>query len=65
MATFDRRLVTDMANPKSLVYALHNHWDTIEALAPLSRELPAFEQDQVLAVIMRMHPGLTGNGYEE
>ena len=45
-----------MANPKSLLYHLHKHWDVIEALARASRELPAFEERQVLAMIGKHHP---------
>src|SRR5690554_6702650 len=45
-----------MATPKSLVFQLHKHWEVIEHLARLSRELPAFEEAQVLAVIGR-HSG--------
>ena len=40
-----------MANPKSLTFALYSHWDVIERLVLLGREFPAFEQDQVIAVI--------------
>lgn len=42
-----------MASPKSLLYQLHRHWDIIETLSRQSRELPAFEQPHVLAVIER------------
>lgn len=42
-----------MASPKSLLYQLHRHWDIIETLCRQSRELPAFEQSHVLAVIER------------
>ena len=42
-----------MASPKSLLYQLHRHWDIIETLCRQSRELPAFEQPHLLAVIER------------
>lgn len=42
-----------MASPKSLVFQLHKNWEVIEHLTRLSRELPAFEEAQVLAVIAR------------
>lgn len=46
-----------MANPRSLIYALYTHWDILESLIPLSREFPVFEQQQLLTVIARSHPG--------
>ena len=45
-----------MATPKSLVSALYNHWDTVEWLAQLSRELPSFESEQIIAVVARIAP---------
>jgi len=45
-----------MATPKSLVYHLHKHWDLVEALTRASRELPVFEERQVLATIGKYHP---------
>lgn len=42
-----------MATPKSLVFQLHKYWEVIDHLARLPRELPAFEEAQVLAVIAR------------
>jgi hypothetical protein len=44
-----------MVNPRSLVYALHKHWDVIEHLVRLTRDSPAFDRDQVLAVVRRHH----------
>lgn len=44
-----------MANPKSLVFHLHKHWDLIESLTRLSRNLPAFDEQQVLVAIGRHH----------
>lgn len=45
-----------MATPKSLVSALYTHWDTVEWLAQLSRELPSFESEQIIAVVARLAP---------
>ena len=45
-----------MTNPRSLIHALYLHWDIIENLVLLSREFPAFEQEQVLPVIARCAP---------
>lgn len=42
-----------MASPKSLIFQLHRHWEIIELLCRQSRELPAFEQPHLLAVIER------------
>ena len=40
-----------MSNFRSLVLALHRHWDVVEHLVRLTRESPAFEREQALAVI--------------
>jgi hypothetical protein len=45
-----------LATPKSLVSALHDHWDTVEWLAQLSRELPSFEAEHITAVVARLVP---------
>lgn len=37
-----------MANPRSLVFALYTHWDTVELLVRLSREFAVLTRDQVL-----------------
>lgn len=42
-----------MANPRSLVYALYTHWDTVEMLARLSREFAVLTSDQVLNSIAK------------
>lgn len=42
-----------MATPKSLVFQLHRHWEVMECLCRMSRELPAFEPAHVLTVIER------------
>lgn len=43
-----------MTNPRSLVRTLYEHWDSIEHLVLMSREFPAFELDQALAVIAKI-----------
>ena len=43
-----------MANPRSLVYALYTHWDTVELLVRLSRELAVLTSDQVLNGIAKV-----------
>lgn len=43
-----------MANPRSLVYALYTHWDTVELLVRLSRELAVLTSDQVLNGISKV-----------
>ena len=50
-----------MATPKSLVSALHDHWDTVEWLAQLSRELPSFDRDTIVAVVARLRPAATAD----
>lgn len=45
-----------MATPKSLVSALYDHWDTVEWLTQLSRELPSFEAEHIAAVVARLTP---------
>jgi hypothetical protein len=47
-----------LATPKSLVAALHSHWETVEWLVQLSREMPSFDAGQVLAVVARLAPAL-------
>jgi len=43
-----------MANPRSLVYALYTHWDTVELLVRLSREFAVLTSDQVLNGISKV-----------
>ena len=43
-----------MANPRSLVYALYTHWDTVELLVRLSREFAVLTSDQVLNGIAKV-----------
>jgi len=45
-----------MASPRSLTFALYTHWDVIENLVLLGREFPAFDVQQVSAVISRCSP---------
>lgn len=43
-----------MANPRSLVYALYTHWDTVELLVRLSREFAVLTSEQVLNGIAKV-----------
>lgn len=54
-----------MASPRSLTLALYTHWEIIESLVPLTRDFPAFDQEQVLAAIARTHPTLSPGQREE
>lgn len=45
-----------MANPRSLVYALYTHWDTVEVLVRLSREFAVLTTEQVLGSIAKVAP---------
>lgn len=54
-----------MTSPRSLTFALYNHWDVVESLIPLTRDFPAFEASQVLAVIARRQPGFARAQCEE
>ena len=47
-----------MANPRSLVHTLYNHWDTVEVLVRLSREFAVLTSDQVLGCIAKVSPQL-------
>ena len=40
-----------MANPKSLLFHLHRHWEVVELLVRASRELPSFSEEQILAAV--------------
>ena len=51
-----------MFNPRSLVYALYTHWDTVEVLVRLSREFAVFTSDQALACITSVSPHLDAEG---
>lgn len=45
-----------MANPRSLIYALYVHWDTVEVLVRLSREFAVLTTEQVLGCIAKVAP---------
>lgn len=45
-----------MANPRSLVYALYTHWDTVEVLVRMSREFAVLTTEQVLGCIAKVAP---------
>ena len=47
-----------MANPRSLVYALYTHWDTVEVLVRMSREFAVLTTEQVLGCITKVAPQL-------
>ena len=51
-----------MFNPRSLVYALYTHWDTVEVLVRLSREFAAFTSEQALSAISKVAPHLDAEG---
>lgn len=54
-----------MASPRSLTLALYTHWEIIESLVPLTRDFPAFDPGQVLAVIARTNPTLAPGQRED
>ncbi len=54
-----------MLNPRSLIFALYTHWDAMESLVPLGREMPLFEPEQVLSVLARAHPELAALARED
>lgn len=53
-----------MANPRSLVFALYTHWSVVEWLVQRSREIPAFESVQVLALIGKVDHSMSGDARE-
>ena len=53
-----------MANPRSLVFALYSHWPVVEWLVQRTREIPAFESEQVLALISKVDPGMLRDARE-
>ena len=46
-----------MANPKSLVYQLHQHWDFVEAMTRVSRDYPELNTEQAVALVGKVDPG--------
>jgi len=53
-----------MANPRSLVFALYSHWPVVEWLVQRTREIPAFESEQVLALISKVDPSMPRDARE-
>jgi len=51
-----------MLNPRSLVYGLYTHWDTVDVLVRLSRDFAAFTVEQVLSAIAKVAPQLDAEG---
>lgn len=49
----------DLINPRSIIHALHLHWDIIESLVLLGRDFPSFDSAQVVEVIARRSPTKT------
>lgn len=47
-----------MVNPRSLLFALYTHWDTVEVLVRLSREFAVLTSDQVLSCVGKVSPQL-------
>lgn len=54
-----------MFSPRSLVYALYTHWDTVEGLVRASREFAALTSEQALSAIARVAPQLDAEGQGE
>lgn len=53
-----------MANPRSLVFALYSHWPVVEWLVQRTREIPAFESEQVLSMISKVDPSMQRDARE-
>jgi hypothetical protein len=45
-----------VANPRNLVHALYRHWDVVERIVRLTREMPVFEREQLLALVRQTRP---------
>lgn len=54
-----------MPSPRSLVIALYSHWDVVEWLVRASRELPAFEESQLLHAVARFSPSWSAEACAE
>lgn len=54
-----------MPSPRSLTYALYTHWDVVESLVVLTREVPIFDTDMVLKVIARNYPDMDMQAWAE
>lgn len=46
-----------MANPKSLIFQLHQHWDLVESLVRVSRDYPELDREQAIRLIQQVDPG--------
>jgi hypothetical protein len=46
-----------VANPKSLVFQLHQHWDFVEAMTRVSRDYPELNSEQAIGLIEKVAPG--------
>jgi len=46
-----------VANPKSLVYQLYQHWDFVEAMTRVSRDYPELNTEQAIALVGKVDPG--------
>lgn len=44
-----------MINPRSLVRALEKHWDAVEHIVLLGRELPLLERDELAALLAKVY----------
>lgn len=45
-----------MANPKSLVFQLHQHWDVVESFARVSRDYSELDTEQAVRLILQIVP---------
>jgi hypothetical protein len=45
-----------MINPRSLIRALDKHWDAIEHLVSLSRDVCSYERDDLLVLLAKTYP---------
>ena len=45
-----------MINPRSLIRALDKHWDIIECLVSLSRDVCSYERDDLLSLLAKTYP---------
>jgi hypothetical protein len=48
-----------MANPKSLVYQLHQHWELVEAFVRVSRDFPELNIEQGIGLVQNVEPTCT------
>ncbi|MAK90072.1 MAG: hypothetical protein CMI13_02380 [Oleibacter sp.] len=45
-----------MANPRSLVYQLHQHWELVEVMVRVSRDHPELDEEQALHLVGKVDP---------